>query len=239
MTTTPDKSVTPTVALARLCILGALRIAPLVVLAICATRYQAARSIVTILLAGALEIYLIAGLTRTWRWFFLAGLPFFLVGVLYAAYTLMYGTPPGRSLAFILLTTSMEEVLGFLGIAQGRIPALVFVVLAALYLFLAWRLPASLRILPGVPARWRLAALALLLPAIVYAAWKPDELIDGIGYDPPVGTAMFFAGTVPSARATLQGAQVQKVPFHAHRDGGEEVHVLVLGESARRDSWSV
>jgi glucan phosphoethanolaminetransferase (alkaline phosphatase superfamily) len=37
----------------------------------------------------------------------------------------------------------------------------------------------------------------------------------------------------------LHGSQVAKVPYHAHREGGEEVHVLVLGESARRESWSV
>jgi glucan phosphoethanolaminetransferase (alkaline phosphatase superfamily) len=235
----PNRRDTPGAAAVSLCLLGAMRVAPLLVLAACATRYQTARSIVTILLAGALEVYLIAGLTRTWRSFFLAGFPFVLVGVLYAGYTAMYGTPPGRSLAFILLTTSTEEVVGFLGIAQGKIPALAFVALAALYLFLAWRLPRSLRIMPGVPARWRIATLALLLPVIVYVAWKPDELIDGVAYDPPVGTVMFFAGTVPRASATLRGAQVVKVPFRAHRDGGEEVHVLVLGESARRDSWSV
>ncbi len=38
----------------------------------------------------------------------------------------------------------------------------------------------------------------------------------------------------------LHGAGIQKIPYHAHReDAAEEVHILIVGESARRDSWSV
>jgi glucan phosphoethanolaminetransferase (alkaline phosphatase superfamily) len=36
----------------------------------------------------------------------------------------------------------------------------------------------------------------------------------------------------------LHGSRVHKIPYSARRTGGEEVHVLVVGESVRRDSWS-
>jgi len=50
---------------------------------------------------------------------------------------------------------------------------------------------------------------------------------------------MFFAVDVPRAYANWKGALLQMVPYGARRSGGEEVHILVIGESARRDSWSV
>jgi glucan phosphoethanolaminetransferase (alkaline phosphatase superfamily) len=221
-------------------VLGALRIAPTLVLACWAARDQAVRSVVTILLAGFLEIYLIATVTRTWRLFFIVSFPVVLLGVLYATYTVFYGTPPGRSLAFIVLTTSPEEIVGFLSLPQNRIPVLVFAALTALYLVLTWRLPGAARInSSGFDKRARRTTFALLLPITAYAGWNADQLIDGAAYDPVVGSVLFFAGTVPRADAALHGSQVKKVPYHAHRDGGEEVHIFVLGESARRDSWSV
>jgi glucan phosphoethanolaminetransferase (alkaline phosphatase superfamily) len=220
-------------------VLGALRLAPLLAMALYAARDQSIRSVVVVLLAGALELCLIAFLTRTWRGFFLAGLPFFVLGALYASYTYMYGSPPGRSLAFILLTTSPEELSGALGLPQVRTPALVLGALIVLYLALAWRLPRSSRITTGGAARTRTIALAMLLPVTAYAALIPAELIDGAAFNPTAGSVLFFAGTVPRANQALHGSQVVKLPYHAHRDGGEEVHVLVLGESARRESWSV
>ena len=220
-------------------VLAALRCAPVLAMALLASRDQAIRSVVVVILAGALEFCLIAFIARTWRAFFLAGLPFFVLGALYASYAYMYGTPPGRSLAFILLTTSPEELLGALGLPQVRVPALTLGALVVLYGILAWRLPRAWRITSGGATRTRRVALAMLLPVTAYAAWNPAELIDGTSYNPTPGSVFFFAGTMPRANQTLHGSQVVKVPYHAHRDGGEEVHVLVLGESARRESWSV
>ncbi len=110
-------------------------------------------------------------------------------------------------------------------------PALILVALSGLYLYLAWRLPRLPRIAASGAGRARQIALALLLPVIAYTAWNPAELIDGLIYEPTVGSVLFFAATVPHANATLHGSQVAKVPYHARRDGGEEVHILVLGES--------
>jgi glucan phosphoethanolaminetransferase (alkaline phosphatase superfamily) len=219
-------------------LLGVLRIAPILGMAVLAARDQTARSVAAVLLTGCLELLLIAGLARTWRRFYLAGFPLFLLGLLYSAYSAMYGTPPGRSLAFILLTTSPEEVIGYVGIGQARIPELVLVIAVAIYLYLSWLLPGATRIGRGGKSRPRMLAIACLLPVAAYAASDADQLIDGAAYEPTVGSVIFFAGTVPRADAVLHGAQVAKTPFHAYRSGGEEVHVLVVGESARRDSWS-
>ncbi len=51
----------------------------------------------------------------------------------------------------------------------------------------------------------------------------------------------FLSGQLPRTRAELRGDWVRKAPFNAHRTPTaltEEVHVLVIGESVRRDSWS-
>ena len=196
-------------------------------MALHATRDEAIRSVVVVLLGGALEFALIAFIARTWRAFFLVGLPFFVLGALYASYTYMYGTPPGRSLAFILLTTSPEELLGALILPQVRIPAVVLGALFVLYGLLAWRLPRNLPITSGGATRTRRVVLAMLLPVTAYAAWNPAELIDGASYNPTPGSVLFFAGTMPRANQALHGSQVAKVPYHAHREGGEEHQALL------------
>jgi glucan phosphoethanolaminetransferase (alkaline phosphatase superfamily) len=216
-----------------------MRLAPLVIVACWAIRDQPARLVVAILLAGTLEGCLLAGAARTWRGFFLVGFPLFLLGTLFAGYTVVYGNPPGRSLAFILLTTSPEEVVGFLGISRGATLALALLGTAALYLYFAWRLPGNLPIDSASRPIARRILLASLLPASAYAAWYPNDLIDGISFSPTTGSAMFLATALPRANEALHGSQLSKVPYRAHRNGGEEVHVLVLGESARRNSWSV
>ena len=41
------------------------------------------------------------------------------------------------------------------------------------------------------------------------------------------------------ARSLVQGSGIPKVRFGADRIAAKEVHILIIGESARRDSWSV
>ena len=74
----------------------------------------------------------------------------------------------------------------------------------------------------------------------VYAAQNAVAFVEGIEFNPVIGTAMFAIGPLREARASLDGRAVRKVPYGASRsDADEEVHILVIGESARRDSWSV
>ena len=56
--------------------------------------------------------------------------------------------------------------------------------------------------------------------------------------NPVIGTAMFVKGPLRGASAQVQGTSVPKVPYGAARVSAEEVHILIIGESARRDSWS-
>lgn len=217
-----------------------MRLTPLLTAAVMAWRSQDARGVTSLLLCGIIELYLIAALTRAWRWFHLVSLPLVLLGTLYAGYTVFYGIPPARSLALILLTTSPEEIVGFLAISQARPLILLFLALAAVYLYLTLRLPPTLRIRSvALVGKRRIVALAALVGVVGYVSSSPADLIDGAAYEPTVGSLIFFAGTVPSAKGLLAGDQVTKVPYRGHRDGNEEVHVFILGESARRDSWSV
>ncbi|MFL6602983.1 MAG: phosphoethanolamine transferase [Steroidobacteraceae bacterium] len=225
-------------------VLAILCAAPALAAAVCATRFQTPRSVVTILLVTALEAILIAALTRTWRRFFLANFFVFLLSVAFTAYTLWFGVPPGRHLAMTLVSTSWEEVVGFVSLSQGRTILLACVLLPLLFIFLTLRLP-NVSMFSGKPlivagrtlTRSRIM-LILCLPVTAYAAWNPADLIDGIAYNPVIGSAMFLGGQIPRARADARGALLMKVPYRAQRVGGEEVHILVIGESARRESWS-
>src|SRR3569833_251347 len=218
--------------------LGALRLLPLVAMLAWAVHAQPPRLVVAIAVAGAVEAFLLAAVFRTWRSFFLAGVPFFVAGWLFATYTTLYGSPPGRSLAYIVLPPSAEEIVGFLGLSQSRLPVLGLMSAIVVYLLLSSRLARGLRIVTDIkPFAARVLLVSALL-ATIYAATYPNDLIDGIATSPTTGTAMFFASTVPAADRTLHGANLVKTPYHAHRNGGEEVHILVIGESVRRDSRS-
>src|SRR6202034_3013656 len=72
-----------------------------------------------------------------------------------------------------------------------------------------------------------------------YAANSPAAFIDGIAVNPVIGTAMFLAGPMRMAVAQVNGTGLHKVRYGASRGGPEEVHILIIGESARRASWSV
>jgi glucan phosphoethanolaminetransferase (alkaline phosphatase superfamily) len=50
---------------------------------------------------------------------------------------------------------------------------------------------------------------------------------------------MFVSGPLSSVDYELHGAVGRKRPYGAQRVGAKEVHILVIGESSRRDSWSV
>ncbi len=79
----------------------------------------------------------------------------------------------------------------------------------------------------------------LLVPAAAYAGTDSSQLIEGVALEPIVGGLKFLFVDIPKYKADLRLAEIHKIPFRAQRSGGEEVHILIIGESARRDSWSV
>jgi glucan phosphoethanolaminetransferase (alkaline phosphatase superfamily) len=197
------------------------------------------RDVLACLAAAALGSLLLAYCARTWRRFFLAYFPLLLLSAAYAAYTLSYGIVPGHTLGILLLSASLEEIRGALLLWPQRWLLLPLLAFLTLYLSLAWRLPAW-PILTGKSNLVARALLALTLPAVAYAATNSGQLVDGLALNPVVGSVMFLAGELPRDRAEIRGVNVVKVPFHASRDdAAEEVHILIIGESGRRDSWSV
>jgi glucan phosphoethanolaminetransferase (alkaline phosphatase superfamily) len=187
----------------------------------------------------ALLMWVLAFVARTWRRFLLLQFPFLVLAGTFAAYTLTFDDRPGKGIAYVLVTSSWAEFLGFFGIWQGKRLLLVAVILGLIYLILAVRsAPRPISFGRNVYLRWGPLAAVVLLS--VYAAQNAVAFVEGIEFNPVIGTAMFAMGPLREARASLDGRAVRKVPYGASRsDADEEVHILVIGESARRDSWSV
>jgi glucan phosphoethanolaminetransferase (alkaline phosphatase superfamily) len=211
--------------------------APVVTMMWWAAGSQHLRGILSIALVAILLAFVVAAATRTWRRFFLAQLPLSLLAVAFVCYTLAYHMPPGRTLALLVLMTSWEEMRGFLLLPQGALLLALLSGWCVGYWFLAAPLR-DVRIFATRVLQWSRAILALLLPMTAYAALDPAQLLDGIALNPMAGSLIFIGGRLAQESRELNGSLISKTPYGAHRDGPEEVHILVLGESARRDSWS-
>src|SRR6266513_18236 len=233
----PDKLMPPA-ARYRLYVLGTLYCAPYLAMLVWGWQAYKARSILTLLLTIALGLLVLGALTRSWRRLFLAYIPFLLVSVAYAAYAFSFGVVPGHTLAIVLVSASWEELQGLWTVWQGKWLLLPLLAFLGVYLWLAWSLPDW----PVFSGRARVVTrvlLALALPVTAFAAQNARQLVDGLALNPVAGSVMFCAGQIPRARAEIHGAGIVKFPYHARRlDSGEEVHILVVGESARRGSWS-
>ncbi len=223
--------------------LAALCAAPVLGTAVSQVGRQSIRTIVTVLFVSILVTFLIAVLTRTWRRLLLACFPLLLVSSAFAVYIASFGVRPSPSFAAVLLSTSWEEVVGVISL-YPQFSALIPVVCVstAAYLVLALRSPAT-PIFTGRPGPFGItrsrALLLASLPVTAYIASNPADLMDGIAINPVTGSVIFLAADVPHAYAMLKASEMHKIPYGARRSGGEEVHILVIGESARRDSWSV
>ena len=212
--------------------------APVVAMLAWSYQAQAWRALLTLLLSAAVSFTLIAGITRTWRRFVLFSFPLFVLGVIYTAFTLQMGIVPGRAMALLLNSSAPEDMLGAVRVSGGTWPAVGIIILLCGYLYLAWRLPVQ-RIFSRPVVLATRVALTLCLLVVTVVAGDAAELIDGLAINPYAGPLIFLSADVPRARAELRGALVAKIPYRAHRTSvGDEVHVLIVGESARRDSWS-
>jgi glucan phosphoethanolaminetransferase (alkaline phosphatase superfamily) len=224
----------------RLCsyAIWALYAGPTIAIAAWASQTRTPRSTVALLMTFVLVACLFAAITRTWRRFFLVQFPLCLLGVAFVTYTLAFGIQPGTTLASILVATSSEEVRDFISMPQGRGFVTLLAAWSVCYLVSASILPTR-RIFSGRGTLLSRMFVLLLVPVAAYAASNPAQLIDGIALQPIVGSFMFLGGEVREIKAEMHGSKVHKIPYRAQRSGGEEVHVLVIGESARRASWSV
>ena len=221
----------------QLAALSALLSAPTLWMAAWAYADYRLRGATTIVIVGVLIGMVGAVLARTWRRFFLCLFPLFMLSVGFLIYTLTFHMPPGHTLSMILMGASWEELRGFFGMAQGRALLPLLLVCALGYLVLTFLL-GSRPIFTDAAKSMTRPMVVLLLPITVYCAWNSSQLIDGISLNPMFGSLLFLGVTVPDAAREVQGSRVHKIPYGASRTGGEEVHVLVVGESVRRASWS-
>ena len=199
---------------------------------------QALRSVLTLVFTTILVTMPLAACARTWRRFFLWTFPLWIVAAAYSTCAIVSDKVPGRPVALLLSGTSWEEISGLFAVWQQKWMTLPMAGVLALYLILALRLPVWPVLSRKMTAVVRVL-LVLTVPMSVYAAQNFAQLTTGVALNPIIGSAMFFGVQMPRAHYELQGKLVVKTPFHAQRSGtDEEVHVLIVGESARRASWS-
>src|SRR6202789_898798 len=220
------------------CILGALWGAPFIAMLLWSLSTQALRSVLTLVFTTILVTMPLAVCARTWRRFFLWTFPLWVVAAAYSTCAIVSDRVPGRPVALLLSGTSWEEISGLFDVWQQKWMTLPIAGILALYLILAWRLAGWSVLSRRITAVVRVL-LVLTVPMAVYAAQNFALLTAGVALNPVIGSLMFFGVQMPRAHDELQGKLVVKTPFHAQRTGtDEEVHVLVVGESARRASWS-
>ena len=218
--------------------LGLLCAAPYIAMLLWSLTTQTLRGIAIFVVTAILLTLLFAACAGTWRRFFLLMLPFWIIASAYASYTVLVGHVPGSAVALLLCGASWEEISGLFGLWQQKWLTLPIAGLPALYLILAWRLPARPIFSRAILLRVRVLLL-LVVPVAAYAVQRSTDLVASVGLNPMIGSVAFFSVEIPRAHAALHGALVTKTPYHARRAGtGEEVHVLIIGESARRASWS-
>ena len=220
------------------CTLGALYGAPFIAMLLWSLSTQPLRSVLTFVSTVILVTMPLAACARTWRRFFLLTFPLGVIAAAYSTYAILSDKVPGRDVALLLSGASWEEISGLFGVWQQKWMTLPIAGVLALYLVLAWRLPVWPIFSRAVTAVVRVL-LVLVVPMAVYAAQNSVQLTVGVALNPVIGSLMFLCVQMPRAHDELQGKLVAKTPFHAQRTGtDEEVHVLIVGESARRASWS-
>lgn len=186
-------------------------------------------------------LVLLAAVARTRRLFLLLHFPVFILCILLCGCTIVCEQLPGYPLAFILITSSWEEVRGYFGLWEGQRLVLLFVGSSLCYLLLSWSTPARVPLVGDSPRAHRILIGGLGLMAVC-AALTPEQLVESASASPVLGTAMFLHGPMVSADYTINtphDTMRRKRPYAAQRIGQAEVHILVIGESSRRDSWSV
>jgi glucan phosphoethanolaminetransferase (alkaline phosphatase superfamily) len=87
--------------------------------------------------------------------------------------------------------------------------------------------------------RLRRAAIGMFGLLAAIAAIRPVEFLAGFAINPLVATAVFIREPLAEATQVVRGAYDSKVPYRASRVAGAAVHILIIGESSRRDSWSL
>lgn len=187
--------------------------------------------------------------SRAWGGFFVASAPIAILAPTFAWYFAAFREYPDDNAALVLLTSTFDESVGWLGVL-GLWPWIVaWGGVSALYLAIAARLwheplPPALRRLQAlsiVPA----FALALMLPIRgangALAVAPGDALYVHLTSSYPIGGWLTATAAWKEALHAT-GTAVAKRPYgarYAADDDAPETHVVVIGESARYDAFGL
>jgi glucan phosphoethanolaminetransferase (alkaline phosphatase superfamily) len=222
----------------RLLALVTVCVAPYLVMAVWLTVHKGVPATAGYLIASSIVVGLLAVIMRYQRRFFLAHFPVLVVTTIFAAFAVVQATLPGAAIAYVLVTSAWEEVLSLFSLWEYQRILLASLAFLILYLALSWGLPARVPLRAG-GRLWRRSAIGAFGLLGAAAATQPVDFLEGIAASPAVGAAIFLTGPLAQARAAVLGPKQHKLPYGAVPMTGDALHVLIIGESARRESWSV
>jgi len=187
--------------------------------------------------------------SRTWGGFFAASAPVALLAPAFAWYFAAFREYPDDNAAIVFMTSTPDEALGWLDtlglwpwLAAWAILAIVYASIAAIL----WREP--------LPTALRRRQAMSIVPALALALILPIRGADGsLGVAPPDALYVHLTSSYPlggwlSTTAAWKealhstGAAVDKRPYGARYEGDDsvpETHVVVIGESARYDAFTL
>lgn len=191
------------------------------------------------LIAAVLLVAVLAMLARSLRGLMLLHAPLLLLALVFDFYAFVQGDLPSYPIAFVLVTSSWDEIQQFFVLWQYQrllwAALVVVLVYAGVALSLA-RLNAVVDFRQRAVRRGAILSFGLLA---AIAASKPVEFVTGLADNPLIATAVFLREPLAEAKLTVRGALDDKIPYRAARVAGDAVHILIIGESSRRDSWSL
>lgn len=199
--------------------------------------HQMANTCPGYLVVALSEILLLHFASRTAKQFHALNFPLFALSVVLATYTTIANELPGFPIAIVLETTTREEVRGFFDAWQQRRILIMLGVIFVTYVLIGFGLKSAPISLKNA-AYFKITIIGVYLTGVIFAIIDPGRFIEGVAASPGVGTAMFVAGPLSSAHVVIYSPLERKRPYGAARTQAIEVHVLIIGESSRRDSWS-
>lgn len=190
------------------------------------------------LIAATLFVALLALAARSLRGLMLLHAPLLLLALVFDFYAFVQGDLPSYPIAFVLVTSSWDEMQQFFVLWQYQ--RVLWAALGVLFVHAGVAL--SLARQNAVDCRQRTlrrGAIVSFGVLAAIAASNPVEFVTGFADHPLLATAVFIRGPLAEAKVTVRGALDDKVPYRASRVAGDAIHILIIGESSRRDSWSL
>jgi len=216
----------------------ALLAAPYAAMAVWLALHKSVQAAAGYLIAAGILLGLLGFVARSLRGLMLLHAPVLLLAIGFDTYAFVLGDLPSYAIAFVLVTSSWAEATELFALWQYQ--RLLWAALAVLLLYLGIAIGLSRQAAVGWNERTlRRAGIAVFALLAAVAVTEPVEFVAGLAVNPLAASALFIAQPLAEARQTVRGAYAAKRPYGASIAGGDALHVLIIGESSRRDSWSV